>query len=72
MTTLTTVPNFIFYQGEPGDDVCASPIHVQYYNDGISLDQGDQSVILTYQHLNELFKEIKRHRESALKHLSKK
>ena len=60
MANLITVPNFIFHQGNAGDDSFEAPIHVCYYRDCISIEQADRSVVVTYEHFKKLFKEIDR------------
>lgn len=72
MTTLLTLPNFIFKQGSIGDNNWEESVQVIYYTNCISLDQGDNSVVINYDQLDKLFKEIKRHKENALKTLNKK
>lgn len=64
MPDLITVPCFIFNQGDP-IDTGEMPIHVLYFNGGIEIRQGDDTVYINPDYLNKLFTEIKRHLPEA-------
>jgi hypothetical protein len=76
MSELITVPTFTFSQGKPGDDVFESPIHVDFYNGCIVLRQDgeytqQEQINILPQHLDALFREIKKHRPEAEHFLTK-
>lgn len=69
-TELITVPTFVFPQGKLGDTNYERPIHVDYYNGSICLRQDgeftqQEQIILLPEHIEALFREIKRHRKDA-------
>lgn len=68
---LITVPGCIFEQIND-DGVNEEPIIICYYNGTISLDQGDNSINIQPEKLNELFKTIKKHLPDAENWLKKK
>lgn len=72
-TELTTVPTFIYEQGEFGDDNFEFPIIVKYWNKGevIELNQQGNGVLIRAEDIMRLAKEIKRHLPEAIKQLSK-
>ena len=70
-TELITVPTFTFNQGELGGIDWDYPIQVSYYNNGVELIQEGNSVVVDYAHLNNLFKEIKKHLKEAKQILDK-
>jgi hypothetical protein len=68
MPELITVPSFIYEQGDlfGGDTNIERPIRVEYYNGSICLDQGENgSIVILPEHVEKLFKEIKKHRKDA-------
>jgi hypothetical protein len=73
MPELTTVPSFVFYQGEFEGEGWELPIEVGYYNGCVSLgQQGNGEIILSPVHIKALFKEVLRHLPEAEKHLKEK
>lgn len=74
MGNLITAPTFQFKQGELYEDEGAEyPVQVVYFNDGvISLEQNDNSIVLSKKWLDGLFKAIKKHLPEAEKELTKK
>lgn len=69
-TELITVPTFVFPQGKIGDDNFERPIYVDYYNSTITLRQDgefeqQEKIQLLPEHVDALFKEIKRHQKDA-------
>lgn len=70
MSELITVPTFVFNQGDLGDMKFELPIHVDYYNGTIVLRQdGDydaqETINISPEYLDKLFKEIKKHLPEA-------
>lgn len=76
MTELTTVPNFIFAQGNR-EDISEPDVQVKYWvgannNPLIELKQGDNEVLFeNIEQLLKLVKEVKRHLPDAIHHLEK-
>lgn len=71
MPDLTTVPMFVFYQGQPGDVDYERPIEVKYYNGSIELAQEgefpvQERVSIHPAHVKALLKEIQKHLPEAL------
>ena len=73
MAELTTVPMFVFYQGDPWELELPSefPIEVKYYNGTISLEQNGNAVNIQPEYFERLFKEIRKHRAEANHELNK-
>lgn len=77
-TELTTVPTFIFYQGQLMADTDAEfPIQVTFWDEGDSvelkmLDDSGREITLSTKHMKRLFKEIERHLPEATKKLKSK
>jgi hypothetical protein len=76
-TDLTTLPSFIYYQGELLSDTDAEfPIQITYYQDEIiglqMLDQSGREIVIRARDLKSLFKEIERHLLEAQKKLKGK
>lgn len=70
MPELTTVPSFVFYQGQPGNIDWERPIHVHFYHGTITLEQQTEfdvpdKVMIHPTHLKALFKEILKHQPEA-------
>lgn len=67
MSELITVPNFTFEQGDIFEQDIDSerPISVQYYANGITLEQGGNEIIISPVYLDKLFREIKKHKPAA-------
>ena len=76
MTELTTVPNFIFSQGN-GEDISEPDVQVKYWvgakdNPLIELKQGNNEILFeNVEQLVKLVKEVKRHLPDAIRHLEK-
>ncbi len=73
MAELTTVPMFVFYQGNPWEQEFPSeyPIEVKFYNGTISLEQEGNSIKIQPEYFERLFKEIRKHRPAAEHELNK-
>lgn len=71
MPELTTVPSFIFPQGDAfQDDLNVEyPIEVKYYNGAIELSQNESSITIGVDFLNAFFKEVKKHLPEATAYL---
>jgi hypothetical protein len=69
MAELITVPTFTFNQGDPFDYEIISeyPITVKYYSNEVELVQNGKTIIIRYEFLDSLFKEIKKHKKLAIK-----
>lgn len=72
MAELITVPTFTYNQGSvyKGDENTERPITVNYYNGSIELQQEGEydqpeSIIIQPDHIDKLFKEIKKHLPEA-------
>lgn len=72
MTTLNTLPNFLFMMGDVGGENSFEPLIVKYYKDAIQLEQEDQCIAIPYDCLTELMDEIERHKQEAFMVLSRK
>jgi hypothetical protein len=77
MPDLTTVPSFIFYHGKLGDNGWERPIHVQFYNGSITIEQQGEydvpeSIQLSPAYVKKLLKEIIKHIPDAQYWLDKK
>ena len=66
-TDLTTVPSFVFVQDNTEE--VQPPIHVKYWSNAIELNQGGNEVMIDYDELSSLFREIKGHLPQALARL---
>jgi hypothetical protein len=73
MAELTTVPMFVFYQGDPWAEETPSeyPIEVKYYNGTISLEQDGNTININTDFFEKLFKEIRKHKPAAEAELNK-
>lgn len=77
MSDLTTVPTFIYRQGKTSDDTFKeNPIQVSFYANGIELRQEgefieDETIMISYDHLKDLFKAIQKNLPDALEHLKR-
>jgi len=73
MAELTTVPMFVFYQGDPWEQELPSeyPIEVKYYNGCISLEQNGNSINVHPDFFEKLFREIRKHKTAAEEELKK-
>jgi hypothetical protein len=67
MPELTTVPMFVFKQGDPfaGDGNCEYPIEVKYYNGCICFDQEGNSINISPAFAKALFREVLKHLPEA-------
>lgn len=79
MAKLITVPTFTFYQSDLlyQEINAEKPIHVDYYNGTIVLRQEGQftaqnEILISPDHMNFLFKEIKKHLKEATEILNMK
>lgn len=75
MPELITVPCFNFPQGDPfaGDGNAEVLIQVQYYDNCISLQQEDNSIVIHPKYFEALVREIRKHKpeaEAALKRMN--
>lgn len=71
MSNLITVPIVVFNQNTD-EGSGEEQIIICYYNGTISLEQGDDSVNINPDKLNELFKTIKKHQPEAETWLKKR
>lgn len=73
MAELTTVPTFVFFQGDPwsGDHPSEHPVQVEYFRGSICLSQNGNEIILLPEFYEKLFKEIKKHFPEAQMSLGK-
>jgi hypothetical protein len=67
-TDLDTVPSFT-YEQENGDGMVERPVTVKYYHGSIALAQGGVDILISWDLTKELFREIERHKDHALKEL---
>lgn len=73
MPELITVPTMIINQGDPfAGEIAEYPLQVQYYNDCISIEQNGQSINILPEHLDKIFKLIKKNLPEAERHLKSK
>jgi hypothetical protein len=77
MSELTTVPMFVFYQGNLGDGDWEKPIEVKYYNGCIQLEQQGEyaqpeKISVHPEFVVALLKEIKKHLPDANYFINKK
>lgn len=76
MSELITVPSFVYYQGELGDDIYERPLVVKFYCGGvIEITQEDgkykNDIQISVNHVEKLFREIKKHLSEATTILNK-
>jgi hypothetical protein len=72
-TILSTVPSFTFYQTEQEEGINEElPINIRYYHGTIELEQGNESIIISSENVNALFKAIKKNLPEAEAMLNRK
>jgi len=69
-TELNNVPSFIYYQNEEGSAFeQESPIQIEFFRGNVCFQQGNNSILINDDFLEDFFKQVKLGRKEADKYL---